>query len=317
VNPSDNQSEAPDKRTRLTTERIQLIETFRTRTKRVNHLLENFDVHGVSTPREKAEFFEALATEGEELIGTFRKLVKQQGGSARARILRHLQARVGQVVEGATLATVAGISAWARRVRELDVEKGYNITTNETDNSLRPGQYRLESLTPDTQRAAWWRLKSRLRKDRKKLIADKLLALLVHKVGHVVTGEDFAYVANGKDWSSALRRLRSDGGWRISSKTNRKDLKKHEYALESTQPVPQHLRIESDVWSDVLKRDELTCRNCEWSAKDLLHRGVVHFDVLPRLSPSASTVGKSDQLETLCNNCFEERLTKLTAQTQK
>ena len=50
---------------------------------------------------------------------------KGQGG--KVRILRHLQAHVGQAISGEELGIVSGIGEWARRVRELRVEDGYDI----------------------------------------------------------------------------------------------------------------------------------------------------------------------------------------------
>lgn len=59
-------------------------------------------------------------------------------GSARARIRAHLTAHVGEWIDGEELAEVAGISEWARRVRELR-DAGLSI---EEDS----GRYRLTRL---------------------------------------------------------------------------------------------------------------------------------------------------------------------------
>jgi len=42
-----------------------------------------------------------------------------------------------------------GITEWARRVRELRNEEGYRILTNNDRASLKPGQYLLETATPE------------------------------------------------------------------------------------------------------------------------------------------------------------------------
>lgn len=47
-------------------------------------------------------------------------------GSAKERILRYLEQREGEVVHADELAEVAGIHAWARRIRELR-DQGYPI----------------------------------------------------------------------------------------------------------------------------------------------------------------------------------------------
>ena len=133
------------------------------RVSNVNRMLDEFDIHGTTKPEVRQEFWDDLVLDGAELVEALRRLVKCQGGSARDRILRYLKKNVGRVVEGRILETVGGISEWARRIRELDVEHGYQIATNETDTSLHPGQYRLDSLEPDLERAERWRLKHKLR----------------------------------------------------------------------------------------------------------------------------------------------------------
>ncbi len=219
---------------KLSADRIQLLNRFRAQTKSLNNLLEAFDVHGVSTEAEQAKFFDNLANQGADLITSFRGLVQEQGGSARKRILHYLKNHLGQVIEGTTLEAVSGISDWARRVRELDVQEGYSIITHESDSGLRPGQYRLDSVKPDTERADWWRLKNRLKKDKRMSLQEKLLSLLRARRGRPVESADFLDVAQGKDWQAAMKQLQSKyTGCRISSSRNRKDLEPDEYVLEA------------------------------------------------------------------------------------
>lgn len=59
-------------------------------------------------------------------------------GSGRRRIREHLIAHVGEWIDGEELAEVAGISEWARRVRELR-DSGLDIEE-------RTGSYRLTAL---------------------------------------------------------------------------------------------------------------------------------------------------------------------------
>ena len=66
--------------------------------------------------------------------------------SARAKLREYLVSRVGEVLDSDTLRAVAGISEWARRVRELRDQEGWDIATNNDDSSLKPGQYVLRSL---------------------------------------------------------------------------------------------------------------------------------------------------------------------------
>jgi biotin operon repressor len=74
-----------------------------------------------------------------EIVGTVRR---KPGPGAKSRIQRYLEERVGQVVYGEEIAAVAGISEWARRVRELR-EEGLAIE------ELGKSRYRLARL-PET-----------------------------------------------------------------------------------------------------------------------------------------------------------------------
>jgi hypothetical protein len=71
---------------------------------------------------------------------------KSRKKSARALILKYLLANVGRVVQGRELRDAGkGITEWARRVRELRDEYGYQIQSHKDSNDLKPGQYRLIS----------------------------------------------------------------------------------------------------------------------------------------------------------------------------
>jgi biotin operon repressor len=63
---------------------------------------------------------------------------------AKARLLAYLTANVGRVVASEELREIAGISEWARRVRELR-DDGYPIETHNDRSALRPGEYILVS----------------------------------------------------------------------------------------------------------------------------------------------------------------------------
>lgn len=76
--------------------------------------------------------------------------------SARSRILAYLQWNRGSIVSKEELSGVAGISEWARRVRELREDEGWPIQTATTHPLLAPGQYRLVSLEPDPDLVAVW-----------------------------------------------------------------------------------------------------------------------------------------------------------------
>mgnify|MGYP003387107729 CR=1 FL=1 len=77
---------------------------------------------------------------------------KPQGvtpNGARARLRAHFLANIGRTMGSDELRQVAGqISEWARRVRELRTEEGYQILTHNDRAGLRPGEYLLESPKP-------------------------------------------------------------------------------------------------------------------------------------------------------------------------
>ena len=68
---------------------------------------------------------------------------------ARAKLRAHFLANLGRVMNSDELREVAGISEWARRVRELRLDEGYQILTNNDRANLKPGEYLLEVLKPE------------------------------------------------------------------------------------------------------------------------------------------------------------------------
>lgn len=64
---------------------------------------------------------------------------------AKAKLRTHFLANVGVVFSSDELRQIAGTSEWARRVRELKNEEGYDIVTHNDLANLKPGQYMLRS----------------------------------------------------------------------------------------------------------------------------------------------------------------------------
>lgn len=76
-------------------------------------------------------------------------MAKVGTSGARARLRQHFLANIGKVMSSDELREVSGgISEWARRVRELRTEEGYQILTHNDRNDLKPGQYLLLSAKP-------------------------------------------------------------------------------------------------------------------------------------------------------------------------
>lgn len=69
--------------------------------------------------------------------------------AARDNLRAHFLANLGRVMATDELQRVAGgISEWARRVRELRNEEGFQILTHNDRSDLKPGEYLLESAKP-------------------------------------------------------------------------------------------------------------------------------------------------------------------------
>lgn len=68
---------------------------------------------------------------------------------ARTKLREHFLNHIGRVMDSDELREVAGgITEWARRVRELRSEEGYQIQTHNDRGDLKPGQYILEDPAP-------------------------------------------------------------------------------------------------------------------------------------------------------------------------
>ncbi|WP_432743247.1 HNH endonuclease [Methylobacter sp. G7] len=68
---------------------------------------------------------------------------------AKARLREHFLNNIGRVMDSEELREVcSNQSEWARRVRELRTEEGYQILTHNDRSDLKPGQYILENPKP-------------------------------------------------------------------------------------------------------------------------------------------------------------------------
>lgn len=65
---------------------------------------------------------------------------------ARERIKKFFEENVGRIVTTHEIREVAGISEYARRIRELRDEEGYQIKSHKDRHDLKQGEYILESL---------------------------------------------------------------------------------------------------------------------------------------------------------------------------
>ena len=82
------------------------------------------------------------------MTGSLKKAGKRSQGS-RAKLRDYFLANLGRVMDAQELRVAAGnISEWARRVRELRIEEGFQILTHHDRAGLKPGEYLLENPKP-------------------------------------------------------------------------------------------------------------------------------------------------------------------------
>lgn len=207
-----------------------------------------------------------------ELFG--RRPRSGRGQGARARILAHLRSHLGQPVHGEELAAVSGIQEWARRLRELRVEDGYDIT------ELGASTYRLERSEPDVARAAAWKLANEIRK-RPGSARGRIEAFLSASEGTVVTRDHIDYVARIAEGSRRVRELRDEFGWPIDSHIDEPGLEPGQYRLLSTNPSdrrdPAQRLYPEELRRRVFERDNYTCQECGRDRERALRAGDTRF----------------------------------------
>jgi biotin operon repressor len=231
----------------------------------------------------------------------------RRGKGAKRRILDYLQDRLGEVITGEELAAVSGIQEWARRVRELRTEQGYDIT--ELGGSL----YRLESPEANEEVAKRWRLANFIRRS-KGSATHRIRSFFEARVGEVVTRDEIDYVARIKEGARRVRELRDEAGWPINSHIDEAGLKPGEYRLVSADPEdfrdPRQRLYAEDLREHVFRRDAYTCQACGRNREAALKAGDTRFylelhhkkavaeelDALP-----AEELNNEDNLVTLCH----------------
>ena len=225
------------------------------------------------------------------------------GRAALDRIREYMKLYVGQVIDGDELRVVSGIQEYARRVRQLKVEFGYDIVSGMEMEGMRPEQYKLLSASPDKAKAENWRIKNQIRRQ-KGSSESRVLAYLKANLGKIVESDDLHYVAKKKDYDRRVRALRSEKGWRIRTRlTGDLNLTPKQYVLESLEQLPEHDRkISSGVFDKVLIRDGYKCVKCGWGAENRrpdskAQNLQVHHKLMHRQGGS----NEVENLVTLCN----------------
>lgn len=248
--------------------------------------------------------------------------------SARSRILAYLRKYPGALVSGDELMVVAGISEYARRIRELRVEHGWPILTGLSlkeavaddtipnfknmvvDIPLTNDSYVLLADEQDRDAAYRWRLANDIRRSNSG-VKDKLLRYFRENTGKAITGEELKYLANNaSEWGRRVRELRTEEGWPIMTQaTGMPHLPVGIYVLAVDRQAQVHDRRIPDLTRvRVLERDGFKCSICDWclatanpgdrfrSSLELHH--IVHH--------VAGGENSEDNLITLCNICHDE-----------
>ncbi len=237
-----------------------------------------------------------------------RRLRHPQGSGAKKLILLYLQEHAAEWVYGEELAAVSGIGEWARRVRELRVEQGFEIEED-------AGRYRLASREANEQRRARWAVVGELQ-DSDGLPRDRVLGLLERLTGSVVSVDELDRVAGRKVGAQFTRQLREEDGYPIESSADAPDLKPGEYRLATALAVYRlnagQRVFDEDVRSALFRRDCFRCARCRMDRLDALRNGDSPFFLTVRhadaqgsdlLAISVEKLNDLSRLSTICIRC--------------
>lgn len=234
--------------------------------------------------------------------------VAVRGRGGRAKIVGYLKDHLGEWIYGDELAAVSGIGEWARRVRELRVEEGYDIEEE-------GGRYRLNSATPDAAVAKRWQTANTIRRTGRSA-RDRIAMFFEANVGTVVTRDELDYVANIKEGSRRVRELRDEEGWPIESHIDDPELRAGQYRLVSAdvddRKDPRQRLYPDNLRACVFERDDYTCQKCGRDREKAEAAGERRFylevhhqkavaDELDGLS--AAELNDEDNLITYCHDC--------------
>jgi hypothetical protein len=235
----------------------------------------------------------------------------RRGDGGKNKILAYLQARVGKVVHGEELAEASGIHEWARRVRELRVQDGYEIT------EVGSSTYRLEASPPNRQRAEIWKTANVIRRQPGSGM-ERIAALLDANVGKVVTREQIDYVGRIAEASRRVRELRDEHGWPIDSHVDDPTLGPGEYRLTSSDPDdrrdPLQRLYPEGLRQQIFERDGYTCQACgrdrakAEAAGDTRFYLEVHHKIAVADELAALPKSERNDIENLITLCHRDHL---------
>lgn len=221
----------------------------------------------------------------------------REGRSGRDVILELLKAAFPDAVPTEFLRHASGIQEFARRIRELRVELGYDVVATKSG-------YLLRSSEPDPAVAAKWRLMNEIR-GRRTSALERIEALFHSRVGEIVTTSDIEYVAKISSGPRRVRELRTEHGLRIESHKDNPGLHPGEYVLVDPEPIPASERaVDAAQRQRVLERDGYACVLCG-RRPDRTKRIWLEVDHIVPLAEGGSNA--DDNLRTLDNECHRVR----------
>lgn len=251
-------------------------------------------------------------------------LPNQSVAGARDRILFYFRKYPMTIINGDELLVVSGIQEYARRIRELRVQFGWQIISGatakdmckegelplKTENIERMGtdDYMLLASELDQEAAFRWNVANEIRRSSDG-VRDKILSFFQRNVGKAITGEELRYVAKDRtEWARRVRELRTEFGWPIVSRqTGRPELPIGVYLLESLRQSPEHDRtIPDDMRGSVLRRDEYKCTDCGWSHKEWNPSDPRHLEIHHKHEHAKGGANTADNLTTLCTVCHDK-----------
>ena len=250
---------------------------------------------------------------------------KESAASARDRIIFYLLKYPRIIISGDEIMVVAGISEWARRLRELRVQFGWSVINGVTAKAMAaegelalenvdisimgPDDYILLDDKQDRVAAFRWNKANEIR--RKKIgVRDKILEYMRLNVGEKITGEELRYVANNKsEWARRIRELRTEYGWPVATKTTgMPDLPVGVYVLAEDRQAPEHDRVIPDqVRRAILQRDDYKCQDCGWHYEKWNPSDPRHLEAHHLKKHAEGGDNTEGNLITVCNICHDKR----------
>lgn len=278
-----------------------VLERSRNALEQLSQLLDEIDPNDVDV----VAFLDLMATAGtvvHEFDGVARKVGGALGlGSAKDRMRAYFLAHMGEIVTTYQINGVSGIQESPRRIRELRLEEGMQISSGPTP-ELKSGEYRLDATDADMAAAERWRRRNAVRRTSGS-IKDRCLLYLRTIYPEVASKEDLVYVAKKQEWPRRMRELEEDG-WDIISSNDDHSLPQGSYRLGSLDKGIPRSRQAIKQRTSILERDGFTCQDCG-ASPSAVPGTVLQVHHLHQVNLGG--LNDDENLVTVCSNCHAGR----------